>query len=1568
MKAISPLAAVVLLALAAPVQAATIEREFRFDADQFKLTTRDGYTEVEARGGSRELRAGRPDLPVFAERLELPAGMRVARVEVISEQRSSLAIGIKPATAFVVGPGLGPVRRTTPDPDFYVAGRASAEASASLANQGVMRGRDVAWLKLQPLRWDAASGRLELVRSLRVRIDLEPYDTPGRAVRQRVVAAWESDADAAAIAARSEPNPARVESDRAPAEPFRATQLPSVLGSPVAYVIITTDALAPSFQPLADWKTATGVPATIRTIEFIRQNYPFGVDDADRVRQFIRDAYTRWGTAWVLLGGDTEAIPTRQAYTKFFGGEFIACDMYFSCVDGNWNADGDDLFGEGADSIGGVPGDQCDLLPDVWVGRAPVATPADVDRFVAKTFQYTRTPVGDYEKNLLFFAEVLFPPDWTSGSTAFDGAELVEECLPSLQNHPGTHFARLYQNYTDARWLPGALLETREAVIDSLDRGYNIACHVGHGFRNVMSVGDANLTNADAEGLTNGNRLFNLYASNCTSNAIDYPCIGEAFLHAANGGAVTNIGSSRFDFPSAGREYQREYFRMLYADSVNAIGELQARQKIPFVPFASEDFVHRWTQMTLLLLGDPELRVWTNNPVNLAVSNPATMALQDTSLTVTVQRNGLPLANARVTLWKVNEDYRSALTNASGIATLDFRPDSLGPISLVVTGRDSRPFQTTITVTPSGQPVLVEEAVSFDDDAVGGTSGNGNGIWEGGETVDVLISVRNTGGSTSSAVTGQLSTADAQVTVVVPSVSYGTVSAGSVVPGATRYRLSTSATVADQREVPLALLLQDNAGRKFRETVWLTVRSPEPAHFSHVVNEIVGNGNGIPTVGETADYSMRLKNLGTGTADVVTAVMRNYDGKATVTDSTASFGTLTPGSETLGDPFRFQVTTAGAKLEIRVSDVYGLLWARTIDLAWPVAPSTLSLVSGSTSMELHWLPNGETDLRGYNIYRATSGAGPFVRVNSVPTERVSYYLDAGLVPLTRYYYRASAVDSSGNESSQTATVNETTTPPNHTIFPLQMGGNTPSSVALARLYHPNTMDIVVGADLLYVFHPSGGAPVDADGSGLTIGDFSLQGTYFAAGPAIGDVDGGLPEIVAPTWTSKQLFVFDLEGNVKPGFPFATGVEVWSSPALGDLDNDGDNEIVMGSNGASLFALRGDGTEWIDGDATPGTLGVFKTLGSLNNFSTAAIADLDVNGEKDIVYCAFNGVLNAWRPSGASLPGFPMNLGGTMTMSPAIGFLDGPGDTSPEIVCMTTGASHDSLYVISATGVRRPGFPIGVYTGGTSKQPSPALADINVDGFVDIVIASTDGRIYVFNGTGSLQPAFFNVRYSALTNAASESSPVVADISGDGIPDIVMGDENTRLNAISGTGAALPGFPIVLNGEVRGAPGLCDCDGDGLSEVVLAGWDQNLYLWDYDFPFSPAGTPAWPQFHHDALRTGFTGTSVALDAPQTAPAPPARVELGPPSPSPMRDGTWISYAVPPAANHQAFELAVFDLTGRRVATLDSGLARTGVHRVEWRRRSDRGAPVGGGVYFVRLRLGGELRSRKMIVMP
>lgn len=1548
----------------------TVEREFRYGPERFELTRgADGTTHVGMRSATREYTAGRPDLPLVSERVELPAGLRLAAVEIAGLETAPLAQDVRLPSALLMRPGVDSLERSVPDPAIF--GRADFVPGqlVQVGAQGFERGQGVAYLVIAPVRWNPATGELERVERVRVRLVLEStFERPLQ--RERVVSDWEEAGAGAAVTGSRAARPTALSWIARRAEPFKATQLPSLLGSPVAYVIVTNDEMASAFQQLADWKTQSGVPAVVRTISFIKQQYPFGADDAERVRLFLRDAYSRWGTKWVLLGGDTDVIPTRFAHTTYYGGEVISTDLYFSCLDGNWNADGDSIYGEGAVSYPSAAGDSADLLPEVYVGRAPASTLAEAQLFVNKTLKYQREPVADYMTNFLSFAEVLFPNPWYAGmATQLDGAELVDyDLLPILDTVPWIHSVRLYENYTDTRWRAGSLRETRASVTDSLNRGYNIALHVGHGYRNIMSVGDNSLTNTDAMALTNGDRLTNLYAINCNSTAIDYPCIAEAFMKAPNGGAVTVIGSTRYDFPTYGRQYKEEYFELLYQRGVTAIGETQARQKLPFAGLSAYDGVHRWTQMALILLGDPELRIYTTTPRALSVTHPVSMPVSDSTLAVNVKVGGVALDSARVTLYRAGHEFASARTDAAGNVTLAVRPDTLGVMSLTVTGFDCRPYRASVNLVAGAHPALAARAVSIVDNGTGGTSGNGNGIWDAGETVALYPMLRNNGGSSATSLSGALLTTDGLVTILQRTASYGTIAAGDSASPSTGLLVSLPFTAGDQREVPFEMRLADGAGRAYAERFQLTVRAPDLRHSGHVVSD--ANANGRPDAGEVVSYSIQLRNLGTGVARSVSARLRSLDGLATVTDSMASWSDIQPGVEASGDALTFTPTSTAAKLMLVVSDVYGERWRQTLDILYPAAPTTLQAVSAATSITLTWAKVADAGLTGYNVYRATESTGPFVKVTAVPTDRTAYFLDDGLAPLTRYYHKVSSVDLSGNESALSTAVSSSTNPPMHSMFPFQTRTQTPAPVAVDHIYPGYLMDIVVGADVLYVWHSDGNSPVDADGSGSTPGDFTTLGSGtstdppYWGGPTIADLDGGTKEIIGSTWGTRSIYVFDLAGQSKPGWPVTLGDGMYSAVAAADLQGDGLKELVVGSNGYNIYALRANGTELIDGDNNPATLGVFKRMEAMWNFAAPTLAPLQNDGTNAIIYGAVDKHLYAWRYDGTSLPGFPVHLAASVSASAAVGSLDGPAGPLSIVVP----AECDSIYVFGVNGARRSGFPVSCSMGDTYRNPSPALADMNGDGCLDIVQASTAGGLYVWDHHGAIVPPWNNVRYSTLTSWSTEASPVVADINGDGHPDIVMVDQNGQLTAFSGADASLlPGFPIMFAGEGAGTPALCDCDSDGKSEIVANGLDLNVYMWDYDFPFSPGQVPPWPQFHHDAARTGYAGTPVLVGTEEETPAPPRALELALPAPNPARSGTRFWYGVPADRAGGMLELAIYDLSGRRVRTLQSGRAEPGRHSASWDLRDGAGAPAHAGVYFARLSLGAEAHTRKVVVV-
>jgi len=91
----------------------------------------------------------------------------------------------------------------------------------------------------------------------------------------------------------------------------------------------------------------------------------------------------------------------------------------------------------------------------------------------------------------------------------------------------------------------------------------------------------------------------------------------------------------------------------------------------------------------------------------------------------------------------------------------------------------------------------------------------------------------------------------------------------------------------------------------------------------------------------------------------------------------------------------------------------------------PAIPQNFA-ITAPTEMErivLAWNNNSESDLAGYNLYRAESSAGPFVRVNAnpIPSGEISTsYQDEGLKIAVKYYYQLKAIDVAGNESPATS--------------------------------------------------------------------------------------------------------------------------------------------------------------------------------------------------------------------------------------------------------------------------------------------------------------------------------------------------------------------------------------------------------------------------------------------------------------------------------------------------------------------------------------------------------------------
>jgi WD40 repeat protein len=206
-------------------------------------------------------------------------------------------------------------------------------------------------------------------------------------------------------------------------------------------------------------------------------------------------------------------------------------------------------------------------------------------------------------------------------------------------------------------------------------------------------------------------------------------------------------------------------------------------------------------------------------------------------------------------------------------------------------------------------------------------------------------------------------------------------------------------------------------------------------------------------------------------------------------------------------------------------------------------------------------------------------------------------------------------------------------------------------------------------------------------------------------------------------------------------------------------------------------------------------------------------------------------------------------------SPALADLDGDGRW-----WIIVGDDGGWLHVIDTEGDERIGFPVrtaGPRPGPTptphppggnipSIEASPAVADLDGDGRLEIVVGSWDGRLYVWDDRGEELPGWpIAVADQIISSAA------LVDLNGDDQPDIVVGSKDGSLYGWSPDGTPLPGFPYRLGAPVFSSPWVGDLDGDGRADIVV-GANNGIHLL---VDVGPLGLRAWPTFHADEQRTG-----------------------------------------------------------------------------------------------------------------
>jgi hypothetical protein len=418
-------------------------------------------------------------------------------------------------------------------------------------------------------------------------------------------------------------------------------------------------------------------------------------------------------------------------------------------------------------------------------------------------------------------------------------------------------------------------------------------------------------------------------------------------------------------------------------------------------------------------------------------------------------------------------------------------------------------------------------------------------------------------------------------------------------------------------------------------------------------------------------------------------------------------------------------------------------------------------------------------------------------------------------------------------------------------------------------------------------------------------------------------------------------------------------------------------VVWAAQGGRLFAWHHNGVELADGDNNPATNGVLARIFGISfSYGSPAVANLDADPELEIIVPVNrstdnSGAVYAFNIDGSPCSGWPfftgtVNSPSDVSSSPAVADLDGDGDDEVIISCER---ANGRIYVLNGNGsVVLPWPRNAPCVTPDARIPSPVVADVNANGTLDIIFPDTNGQLWAWDRFGSVLPGFPMTYYPSPGTQATQSTPSVGDVDGDPQLEIIFGDESGKVNGVNHDGTLVAGFPIQTTGEIRSTPAIWDVDRDGLNELTVVGYDQNVYIWDLTAAFNTSRLP-WPFFRHDTRNTGrfSTGFQVGIEDQPPA-APVARPAFHAAVPNPFHPATTLAFDVPgQAGGARPVTLDIYDVTGRLVRRLLEGPVGTGRQSVNWDGRGQDGRGLGAGVYFARIEIGGNFTATQKLTL-